>query len=99
MAGTDLQTILATIGTNVRRARLQRGLTQEGLAAVVGLSPRFIQDIERAKAHPSLASLVRITNALEIPFVAAFRKVPLRTPRLGRPKKSNRRAAAPRSPA
>lgn len=53
------------IGTRVRSARQERGLTMKQLHDVSGLSTGNISDIENGKNSPSVASLVALSRALE----------------------------------
>jgi transcriptional regulator with XRE-family HTH domain len=58
----DLKEILAI---NVRRLRHDRGWTQEDLADWVGLSARYVGQIERAQASMTITVLGRIAKAFE----------------------------------
>jgi transcriptional regulator with XRE-family HTH domain len=55
-----------TVAINVRRLRRDRGWTQEDLADRVGLSTRYVGQIERAQASMTITVLGRIANALEV---------------------------------
>jgi transcriptional regulator with XRE-family HTH domain len=59
----DLKEIVAI---NVRRLRHDRGWTQEDLADQVGLSARYVGQIERAQASMTITVLGRIANAFEV---------------------------------
>jgi transcriptional regulator with XRE-family HTH domain len=59
----DLKEIVAI---NVRRLRHDRGWTQEDLADLVGLSARYVGQIERAQASMTITVLGRIANAFEV---------------------------------
>jgi transcriptional regulator with XRE-family HTH domain len=52
------------IGSRIARARKERGLTQEELAALIGVSARSIQGYEAGKVVPyrRLTQLAEITN-------------------------------------
>ena len=54
------------IGKRIRETRKQRGLSAEELAEIADLSSVYISYIENAKRKPSLESLIKISNALEI---------------------------------
>jgi transcriptional regulator with XRE-family HTH domain len=62
-AMADLKEIVAI---NVRRLRYDRRWTQEDLADRVGLSARYVGQIERAQASMTITVLGRIANALEV---------------------------------
>ena len=59
----DLKDIVAT---NVRHLRNERGWTQEDLAERVGLSARYLGQIERAQASMSVTVLGRLADALQV---------------------------------
>lgn len=54
------------VGQRIKAAREAKGLTQEGLAALVDLSPTHMSVIERGIKVPNLDSFVAIANALDI---------------------------------
>ena len=58
--------ILQVIGSNIKRARLLRGLTQEALSEELNTSTNFISLIERGASGVSLVNLVDICNILEV---------------------------------
>ncbi len=56
--------VLLTLGANLRRIRLRKGLTQQSLADGTGLSRNCISNIERGAENPSHNSLSGLANAL-----------------------------------
>ena len=56
----------SVVGTNVRRLRQARGLTQEQLAFDAQLDLTYIGGIERGRRNPSLMVMVRIAAALSV---------------------------------
>jgi transcriptional regulator with XRE-family HTH domain len=58
----------AIVGRNVRRIRLQRGLTQERLAFAAELDLTYIGGIERGRRNPSLMAMARVADALNVPI-------------------------------
>ena len=54
-----------SIGNNIKKYRLARGLRQEDLAKEVGLSTNYIGLIERGQKVPSLETFIIILNVLE----------------------------------
>lgn len=56
----------ATIGQRIREVRMQRGLTQEGLADAVDLSVTYISNIENVHTKVSLPTLVTIAQVLNV---------------------------------
>lgn len=55
-----------TLGARLRRARLERGLTQKDLAARVGVDWRQVQRWEDDGRRPRPAALARLAQALEV---------------------------------
>jgi transcriptional regulator with XRE-family HTH domain len=55
-----------TVATNVRRLRNARGWTQEDLADRVGLSARYVGQIERSQASMSITVLGRLADAFSV---------------------------------
>jgi len=58
--------IAATVGSNIRRLRLDRSLTLAGLAGQAGTSVRTLVEIESGRANASLATLGAIADALGV---------------------------------
>jgi transcriptional regulator with XRE-family HTH domain len=83
------------IAANVLRLRVRRGLTQEELAEAVGVEPRYVQEIERARSNLSIAVLVGLARALGVDERALLKPATLPPPRAGRPPK---RTSARRRP-
>lgn len=63
---------LATIGLNILYYRKEKGYTQQQLAEKTSYSKNHIQQIETAKATPSVIALLDIAKALEIPVSKLF---------------------------
>lgn len=62
------------IGDKIKQLRLQRGLTQEELAARTELTKGFISQLERDLTSPSIATLMDILAALGTDVAAFFRE-------------------------
>jgi XRE family transcriptional regulator, aerobic/anaerobic benzoate catabolism transcriptional regulator len=60
---------LAKLGQEVRKLRQRRGITLKRMAQLSGLSDRFLIEVEKGKANPSLASLVNLADALQTSLV------------------------------
>lgn len=56
------------IGLNIMRYRKEQGLTQEQLGEMTGYSRQQIQRVETANAAPSVAILLEISEALQVPL-------------------------------
>lgn len=60
------------IGLNILRYRKEQGITQEQLADMIGYSRQQVQRVETANATPSVAILLDIAEALNIPIEKLF---------------------------
>ncbi|MBI3568926.1 MAG: helix-turn-helix transcriptional regulator [Gemmatimonadetes bacterium] len=56
----------ASLAANLRRAREVRGLTQASLGEKAGMAAASVSHFETAQRIPSLESLVRLADALEM---------------------------------
>jgi transcriptional regulator with XRE-family HTH domain len=54
------------VGGNVRKRRLELGLTQEQLAFEAKLDLTYVGGIERGRRNPSLMVMARIADALKV---------------------------------
>ena len=54
------------LGNRVKFARENKGLSQEKLAELTGLSNNYISNIERNSSKPSIETLVHIANSLDV---------------------------------
>ncbi len=63
---------LTQIGLNILYYRKERGYTQQQLAEIISYSKNHIQQIETAKATPSVIALLDIAKALNIPISKLF---------------------------
>lgn len=57
---------------NVRMLRKQKGYTQEELSRECGYSTSYVGKIERGEKHPSLTTLFRLAEVLDVSVVELF---------------------------
>ena len=57
---------------NIKRRRIEKGLTQEQLAEKIGMSPKYISDIETARKPGSLDTIIQIANILDFEIYEIF---------------------------
>ncbi|MEU6563154.1 helix-turn-helix domain-containing protein [Nocardia nova] len=61
-------TLQQAVGANLKRIRLARGLSQERLAhEVLGLSLRYVADIEAGRRNLSVQAVERLAGSLGVP--------------------------------
>lgn len=56
----------------MRAVRTERGMTLTELANKTGLSPGLISQVERGQTNPSLETLRRVAEALDVPIFSLF---------------------------
>ena len=69
----DFETLRASLGDNVRCARLEHDLSQEQLAFEAEIDRTYVSQIERGVINPSLHVLWKIANALSVDVVDLLR--------------------------
>lgn len=57
---------LRQFGTEVRRLRTERGLSQEALGYEAGLHRTFVGAVERGEVNISLVNILRLAHALRV---------------------------------
>jgi len=60
------QDIISIIASNIKKYRLEKGLSQEALADKAGLHRTYISLLERKKKNVSIKILEKLAEALEI---------------------------------
>jgi transcriptional regulator with XRE-family HTH domain len=62
------------VGQLLRQLREERGISIRELSRLSGLSANALSMIERGKTSPSVSTLYRLTDALNVPITALFRQ-------------------------
>jgi len=57
---------LVALGKAIRKARLERGVSQEELADRSSIDRSYMSSIERGMQNPGIISVLRIAHALEM---------------------------------
>ena len=65
----DLKT---TLGAAIKTERSSLGISQEQLAERAGLHRTYVSDVERGVRNPSISTVERLADALELPISALF---------------------------
>jgi len=72
----DNEILTIDVGGRLRQLRNERGMSMRALARASGLSTNALSMIERGRTSPSVSTLYKISDALEIPITAFFRLEP-----------------------
>lgn len=63
----------ATLGETLRQLRRERGMTMDALTAASGVSKSMLSQIERDQTNPTVATLLRLTEALGVSIEEVLR--------------------------
>ncbi len=63
---TEYPKLLVSFGKRLRELRTEKGISQEALALDAGFDRTYMSLIERGKRNPSLVSICRIAQILEV---------------------------------
>ena len=55
------------LGKNLKRIRTQKGISQGDIARTLKVGRSFITNIENGKTNPTLATIVKIAKAVNVP--------------------------------
>ncbi|MBI5529066.1 MAG: helix-turn-helix transcriptional regulator [Deltaproteobacteria bacterium] len=86
--------LLRYVGANVRRLRVRRGMTQEGLAEAVDLDSRYLQRVERGTVNLSIDVLVALADVFSVLPSRLLRRAEPESPKTGRPRKKRTKAGS-----
>ena len=64
--------VLENLGKNLKKYRLDCGMTQEILAEKVGIHPTYVGKLESGKNNPSVKLLFKVSRALGVKFSDIF---------------------------
>ena len=65
--------IRRVVGRNVRRYRIETKLSQDGLAACIGVEQRYVSRLEAGKRNPTIVTIWDAAEALGVCPAALFR--------------------------
>jgi transcriptional regulator with XRE-family HTH domain len=83
------------VGSRLRQLRQERGKSMRALARASGLSTNALSMIERSRTSPSVSTLYKISDALEVPITAFFRLEPPRQEIVFRKAKDRKKVSFP----
>lgn len=69
MATAELKLLL---GSAIKEKRSALGISQEELASRAGLHRTYVSEVERGERNPSIASIEKLAQALEVSFTSLF---------------------------
>ncbi len=67
---------LDVFAANLRRLRLQRGLSQERLAHSADLNMTHVAKIERSEREPGVRTVFKLAKALDVSVAELFDEIP-----------------------
>ncbi|WFR97367.1 helix-turn-helix domain-containing protein [Rhizobium tumorigenes] len=73
--------VRTTIGSNLRRLRVAKGLSQERLALEAAIDRAYVGRVERAKENVTVATLESLAAVLAVPVAALFAEIDETVPR------------------
>lgn len=86
MRGRKADSVIRDLGLRVAELRKRAGLTQEGLAEILGVSIKYVQRIESG-SNLTVRSLVKLAQTLSVEPGALLTRPRSRTrPSVGRPR-------------
>lgn len=71
--------LLSSIGSEIKRLRKQKDLSQADLAKATGISRAYLSDIETKSVNVSVKNLVLIASALDVRIVELLQLAEKRT--------------------
>lgn len=95
MENYENEVLTVDVGGRLRQLRQERGKSMRALARASGLSTNALSMIERARTSPSVSTLYKIADALEVPITAFFRLEPPRQEIVFRKASERKRVAFP----
>jgi transcriptional regulator with XRE-family HTH domain len=73
MEASENDVLSIDVGGRLRELRQERGMSMRALARASGLSTNALSMIERSRTSPSVSTLYKLANAMNIPITAFFR--------------------------
>ncbi len=60
------------VGLRIKNLRRARGYSQEKLAEIIGINPKYLSSIERGEENPTLDLLMRLSQGLKVEMHEIF---------------------------
>jgi transcriptional regulator with XRE-family HTH domain len=61
------------VGDNLKRVRLEKGLTQEELAEVSGFTQQYLSTVESGRANPTIVTIYEIATSMGAQYLDLLR--------------------------
>ena len=68
------------IGARVKEIRNKKGLTQEQLSERMEINPKYLSSIERGNENPTLNTLIKLSESLEVDLGEIFSLIQIEDP-------------------
>ncbi len=68
------------IGARIKDIRNKQGITQEQLSERVGINTKYLSSIERGKENPTLNTLLKLTQSLDVNLDEMFSNLQIEDP-------------------
>ena len=68
------------IGVRIKDIRNRKGFTQEELAEKIDINPKYLSSIERGKENPTLNTLIKLSESLDITLNDIFHQIEIEDP-------------------
>jgi DNA-binding XRE family transcriptional regulator len=69
-----------TIGCRIKHIRMKKGFTQEQLAEKIDINSKYLSSIERGKENPTLNTLIKLSESLDVNLNNIFYQVEIEDP-------------------
>ena len=68
------------IGSRIQEIRNKKGITQDQLSEKVGISPKYLSSIERGKENPTLNTILKLAQSLDVNLDEFFTHLEIEDP-------------------
>lgn len=68
------------IGARIKEIRNKKGLTQEQLSERMEINPKYLSSIERGNENPTLNTLIRLSESLDVDLSEIFSFIQIEDP-------------------
>lgn len=70
----DADRVVKLLGKRIAELRLERGISQAKLATKIRSTPQWISQLERGTRSPTVHTLVKLANALDVTLAELLTK-------------------------